>query len=38
MKRGIIKEPLRDRRGWRIFDEEAVEKIRQEATKTSSYL
>jgi DNA-binding transcriptional MerR regulator len=31
---GIIKEPIRDRRGWRIFSEADVEKIRTEIERT----
>jgi len=31
---GVIKEPIRDRRGWRIFSEADVEKIRTEIERT----
>ena len=31
---GVIKEPIRDRRGWRIFSEVDVGKIRTEIERT----
>jgi predicted site-specific integrase-resolvase len=34
LKRGVIQEPLKDRRGWRIFSEEDMQKIRNEIEKT----
>lgn len=36
LKRGVIAEPIRDRRGWRIFSEEDVKKIKNEVEKTLS--
>ena len=35
LKRGVIKEPIKDRRGWRIFSEEDMNRIKLEATRTS---
>ncbi len=32
LKEGILKESLRDRRGWRMFTEDDLSKIRAEAT------
>jgi len=31
LKRGVIAEPIRDRRGWRIFSRENLETIRKES-------
>jgi DNA-binding transcriptional MerR regulator len=33
IKRGIIKNQLRDRRGWRLFTEEDVQKLQAEVEK-----
>lgn len=35
LKRGVIEEPIRDRRGWRIFSEEALMRIKSESERTS---
>ncbi len=35
LKRGVIEEPIRDRRGWRIFSEEALERIKSEIKRIS---
>lgn len=34
LKEGILKEPIRDRRGWRIFNEEDLDKIKTEVERT----
>jgi len=34
LKSGVIQEPIRDRRNWRIFSEEELDKIRAEVNKT----
>lgn len=34
LKEGILKEPIRDRRGWRIFSEEELDKIKAEVERT----
>ena len=31
---GVIKEPIRDRRGWRIFSKEDLRRIRTEIERT----
>ena len=33
LKSGIIEEPLRDRRGWRLFTGDDLNKIRAEANR-----
>lgn len=33
--RGVIEEPIRDRRGWRIFSRRELEYIRKETERTS---
>ncbi len=33
LKSGIIKEPYRDRRGWRLFTEDDLNSIRGEANR-----
>ena len=35
LKRGVIEEPIRDRRGWRIFSEEALMRIKSEIKRIS---
>ncbi len=35
LKRGVIEEPIKDRRGWRIFSEEDLERIKAEVKRTS---
>ena len=35
LKRGLIEEPIRDRRGWRIFSEEALMRIKSEIKRIS---
>ena len=35
LKEGVIEEPIRDRRGWRIFNEEDLERIKAEVRRTS---
>ena len=34
LKRGVIQEPIKDRRGWRIFSKEDIRKIRVEIERT----
>ena len=34
LKRGIVREPIKDRRGWRIFSEKDLKKIKSEAERT----
>jgi DNA-binding transcriptional MerR regulator len=34
LKRGVIQEPIKDRRGWRIFSEEDLIIIRAEVERT----
>lgn len=34
LKGGILKEPIRDRRGWRIFSEKDVDAIKAEVERT----
>jgi len=34
LKRGVIEEPIKDRRGWRIFSEEELERIKAETKRT----
>lgn len=34
LKRGLIEEPIRDRRGWRIFSEEDLKRIKSEIERT----
>ena len=34
LKCGVVEEPIRDRRGWRIFREEDVQKIKAEIRRT----
>jgi hypothetical protein len=36
LRQGIIEEPLRDRRGYRIFNEADVKKIKSEVSKKYS--
>ena len=33
LKRGVLKRPYRDRKGWRVFTEHDLNKIRTEATR-----
>ena len=33
-KEGIIEEPRRDRRGWKLFDEDDLKKIQAEVNRT----
>ena len=35
LKRGVIREPIKDRRGWRIFSEEDLNRIKLEVRRTS---
>jgi len=35
LKRGVIEEPIRDRRGWRIFSKEDLERIKSEIKRIS---
>jgi excisionase family DNA binding protein len=35
LKRGVIREPIKDRRGWRIFSEEDLNRIKLEVKRTS---
>jgi len=34
LKRGVIQEPIKDRRGWRIFSESDLKRIRREVERT----
>lgn len=34
LKSGVIPEPIKDRRGWRIFSKEELKNIMQEVKKT----
>jgi hypothetical protein len=34
LKRGVVSEPIKDRRGWRIFSEGDLKKIKAEAERT----
>jgi predicted site-specific integrase-resolvase len=34
LKNGVVKEPIRDRRGWRIFSREELGKIKNEIKRT----
>ena len=34
LKKGVIEEPTRDRRGWRIFSEVDLERIKAEVGRT----
>jgi len=34
LKGGLVQEPIKDRRGWRIFSEEDLKRIRTEVEKT----
>jgi DNA-binding transcriptional MerR regulator len=34
LKGGILEEPIRDRRGWRIFSEEDLKRIKAEVGRT----
>jgi len=34
LKKGVIKEPIRDRRGWRIFNDADLKKIKTEVGRT----
>lgn len=34
LKRGVIQEPIKDRRGWRIFSEEDMKRIKTEVEMT----
>jgi DNA-binding transcriptional MerR regulator len=36
LERGVIHEPIKDRRGWRIFSEEDLKGIRLEVKRTSA--
>ena len=35
LEKGILEEPIRDRRGWRIFSEEDLKRILAEVKRTS---
>jgi hypothetical protein len=34
LKGGVIEEPIRDRRGWRVFSDEDLRRIQVEANRT----
>ena len=36
LKAGVIKKPYRDRRGWRLFTEDDLNKIQEEANRVEA--